>query len=184
MRVKLPGIQLHVIEAPNHQLTRALLRGEIDFAIAAVPPDLSVDNIRVTALVNDEICIVARATHPIMSKKSPTQKELCEYSWALQERGGLIWRYFQALFANVNLEPPVVTLTANSVADPEIRGHIQRPDHHAAADFHSKRREEQGAAAHSFACRPMAPADSPFSAEPMARCSPRSISSSRNSARR
>jgi DNA-binding transcriptional LysR family regulator len=115
MRVKLPGIQLHVIEAPNHQLTRALLRGEIDFAIAAVPPDLSVDNIRVTALVNDEICIVARATHPIMSKKSPTQKELCEYSWALQERGGLIWRYFQALFANVNLEPPVVTLTANSV---------------------------------------------------------------------
>lgn len=114
MRVKLPGIQLHVVEAPNHQLTRALLRGEIDFAIAAVPPDLSVD-IRVTALVNDEICIVARATHPIMSRKSPTQKELCEYPWALQERGGLIWRYFQALFANVNLEPPVVTLTANSV---------------------------------------------------------------------
>ena len=38
VRVKLPGIQLHVVEAPNHQLTRALLRGEIDFAIAAVPP--------------------------------------------------------------------------------------------------------------------------------------------------
>jgi DNA-binding transcriptional LysR family regulator len=115
MRVKLPGIQLHVVEAPNHQLTRALLRGEIDFAIAAVPPDLSVESIRVTALVNDEICIVARATHPIMRKKSPTQKELCEYHWALQERGGLIWRYFQALFASVNLEPPLVTLTANSV---------------------------------------------------------------------
>ena len=115
MRVKLPGIQLHVVEAPNHQLTRALLRGEIDFAIAAVPPDLSEENIRVTALVNDEICIVARAAHPIMRKKSPTQKELCEYHWALQERGGLIWRYFQALFASVNLEPPVVTLTANSV---------------------------------------------------------------------
>ena len=115
MRVKLPGIQLHVVEAPNHQLTRALLRGEIDFAIAAVPPDLSVESIRVTALVNDEICIVARATHPIMRKKSPTQKELCEYDWALQERGGLIWRYFQALFASANLEPPIVTLTANSV---------------------------------------------------------------------
>ena len=39
MRMKLPGIQLHVVEAPNHQLTRALLRGEIDFAIAAVPPE-------------------------------------------------------------------------------------------------------------------------------------------------
>ena len=39
VRLRLPGIQLHVVEAPNHQLTRALLRGEIDFAIAAVPPD-------------------------------------------------------------------------------------------------------------------------------------------------
>jgi DNA-binding transcriptional LysR family regulator len=50
-----------------------------------------------------------------MKKNSPTQKELCEYDWALQERGGLIWRYFQALFASANLEPPMVTLTANSV---------------------------------------------------------------------
>jgi len=113
--VKLPGIQVHVVEAPNHQLTRALLRGEIDFAIAAVPPDLTEESIRATSLVNDEICIVARATHPIMRKKSPTQKELSEYNWALQERGGLIWRYFLALFASANLDPPVVTLTANSV---------------------------------------------------------------------
>jgi DNA-binding transcriptional LysR family regulator len=115
VRTKLPGIQLHVVEAPNHQLTRALLRGEIDFAIAAVPPEFTEESIRVTPLLNDEICIVARAEHTIMKKKSPTQKELREYDWALQERGGLIWRYFLALFAGANLEPPVVTLTANSV---------------------------------------------------------------------
>ena len=152
--MKLPGIQLHVVEAPNHQLTRALLRGEIDFAIAAVPPDFTDENIRVTALVNDEICIVARAAHPIMKKKSPTQKELCEYDWALQERGGLIWRYFQALFANANLEPPVVTLTANSVQTLKSVVIVKRPDHHAAADFHSKRREEQDPAAHSCCVPP------------------------------
>jgi DNA-binding transcriptional LysR family regulator len=111
----LPGIQLHVVEAPNHQLTKALLRGEIDFAIAAVPPDFIDENIRVTALVNDEICIVARAAHPIMAVNSPTQQHLSEYEWALQERGGVIWRHFQTLFANANLQAPAVTLTANSV---------------------------------------------------------------------
>ncbi|MBX9840254.1 MAG: LysR family transcriptional regulator [Xanthobacteraceae bacterium] len=115
VRLKLPGIQLHIVEAPNHQLTRALLRGEIDFALAAAPPDLTEDNIRVTPLVNDEICIVTRAAHPIAKKKSPTQKDLREYSWALQERGGLIWRRFQTLFANANLDLPPVTLTANSI---------------------------------------------------------------------
>ena len=115
VRVKLPGIQLHVVEAPNHQLTRALLRGEIDFALAAVPPDLTEDNIRVTVLMNDEICIVTRAAHPITKKKSPTQIDLQEYDWALQERGGLIWQRFQTLFATANLDLPAVTLTANSV---------------------------------------------------------------------
>jgi len=115
VRLRLPGIQLHVVEAPNHQLTRTLLRGEIDFAIAAVPPDMADENIRVTELVKDEICIVARAAHPIMKVKMPSQKDLREHDWALQERGGLIWRYFQALFAKANLDTPAVTLTANSV---------------------------------------------------------------------
>ena len=115
VRIKQPGIQLHIVEAPNHQLTRALLRGEIDFAIAAVPPDSVDDSIRVTTLVNDEICIVARAAHPILKVKSPTQQHLCEYSWALQERGGVIWRHFRTLFATASLEPPAVSLTSNSV---------------------------------------------------------------------
>jgi DNA-binding transcriptional LysR family regulator len=115
VRAKLPGIQLHIVEAPNHQLVRALLRGEIDFALAAAPPEPAEDGIRVTPLVNDEICIVTRAAHPIAKKKSPTQKDLREYSWALQERGGLIWRRFQTLFASANLDLPPVMLTANSV---------------------------------------------------------------------
>ena len=115
VRTRLPGIQLHVVEAPNHQLTRALLRGEIDFAIAAVPPELMEETIRVTPLVNDEICIVARATHPVMKMELPTPRHLGEYNWALQERGGVIWRYFQALFAGAGLEAPAITLTSNSV---------------------------------------------------------------------
>lgn len=116
VRARMPGLQLHVVEAPNHQLARALLRGEIDFAIAAVPPDPLDENIRVTALKkNDEVCIVARVSHPIMKVKGPTPQDLREYDWALQERGGAIWRHFQALFAGANLEPPAVVLTANSV---------------------------------------------------------------------
>ena len=115
LRTKAPGVQLHVVEAPNHQLTRALLRGEIDFALAAVPPDAIEENIRVTALVNDEICIVTRTSHPISKVRTPDEKDLRGYDWALQERGGLIWRYFQTLFTNVNLDLPAVTLTSNSV---------------------------------------------------------------------
>jgi DNA-binding transcriptional LysR family regulator len=115
MRLKLPRIQLHMMEAPNHQLTRALLRGEIDFAIAAVSPDLSDENIRVSSLMSDEICVVTRAAHPITTVKSPNLARLREYNWVLQEKGGAIWRHFQTLFAAANLDSPEVTLTTNSI---------------------------------------------------------------------
>ncbi len=115
VQAKLPGIQLHMVEAPTHQLSRALLRGEIDFAIATSAQEVTEENIRTTALIDDEICIVARAAHPIMEKPIPDQKDLCDYSWAMHERGGEIWRHFRTLFASVNLEHPPVILTANSV---------------------------------------------------------------------
>lgn len=115
VRAKLPDIQIHLLEAPNHQLIRALLRREVDFIVGAVPPELDEQGIHVTPLMNDEICIVARATHPIAKIRSPQQKQLRECYWALQERGGLIWHRFTTLFTSAGLDPPPVVLTANSV---------------------------------------------------------------------
>ncbi|AMN40509.1 LysR family transcriptional regulator [Rhodoplanes sp. Z2-YC6860] len=115
VRETTPGLQLHVVEGPNHQLTRALVRGEIDFAIAAVTPNLLDENIRATPLATDEIRIVVRAAHPVLKMKTPTLQSLRDYDWALQERGGTIWRHFQALFAAANLELPTVAFTANSI---------------------------------------------------------------------
>lgn len=112
---KLPGVQLQIIEAPNHHLTFALLRGEIDFAIAAVSSDIAEDSIRVSTLVEDEMCIVTRDKHPLLAKKKVTPADLRPYVWALQEKGGVIWRDFRAMFNRLNLEPPTVSVTANSI---------------------------------------------------------------------
>lgn len=112
---KLPGIQLQITEAPNHQLTFALLRGEIDFAIAGVSPDFVEDNIRVSILFEDEMCIVTRDKHPVLAKKKITPADLCPYSWALQEKGGVVWQDFRTIFNRLSLEPPTVVVTANSI---------------------------------------------------------------------
>jgi DNA-binding transcriptional LysR family regulator len=112
---KSPGIQIQVLEAPNHQLIFALIRGEIDFAVATASPELIEENVHVTTLVEDEICVVARGTHPIIGNPTPTEKDLCQYKWVMQEKGGAIWRDFRSLFTNVNLEPPTITLSANSI---------------------------------------------------------------------
>jgi DNA-binding transcriptional LysR family regulator len=112
---KLPGVQLQILEAPNHKLVFALLHGEIDFAIAAISPEFSEDKIIASALIEDDICIVGRSKHPIMKRNQISPKDLLAYDWALQEKGGSIWRDFRALFTADQLEPPNITLTANSI---------------------------------------------------------------------
>jgi DNA-binding transcriptional LysR family regulator len=112
---KLPGIQLQVVEGPTHQLAFALLRGDIDFAVAAVSPEATDESIVFDVLAQDDICIVGRSGHPLLSKKSIRFEDLCGYQWVLHEKGGAIWRYFQMMFAARNMELPPVILTGNSI---------------------------------------------------------------------
>jgi DNA-binding transcriptional LysR family regulator len=112
---KLPGIQLQIVEGPTHQLAFALLRGDIDFAVAAVSPEGTDESIIVNVLAQDDICIVGRNGHPLLGKKSVRFEDLCGYQWVLHEKGGSIWRYFQMMFAARNMELPPVVLTGNSI---------------------------------------------------------------------
>jgi DNA-binding transcriptional LysR family regulator len=112
---KLPEIQLQILEAPNHKLILALLNGDIDFAVAAIAPEVSDEKLIVSAVIEDEHRIVARAKHPVARNGQIRLNDLLSYRWALQEKGGAIWRDFRAMFAASQLEPPKITLTANSI---------------------------------------------------------------------
>ncbi|HEV7136759.1 MAG TPA: LysR family transcriptional regulator [Steroidobacteraceae bacterium] len=112
---KLPGIELQILEAPNHKLILALLNGDIDFAVAAISPEFSDEKLVVSAIIEDENYIVASSRHSVVKKKRLKLTDLLSYQWALQEKGGAIWRDFRAMFAASQLEPPKITLTANSI---------------------------------------------------------------------
>ncbi len=113
---KAPGFQLQILEAPNHKLILALLNGDIDFAIAAISPEFSDEKLTVSAVIEDDTCVVAAAKHPILKERRQIKvKDLLSYHWALQEKGGAIWRNFRAMFAACQLEPPKITVTANSI---------------------------------------------------------------------
>lgn len=112
---KLPGIQLQIIEGPTHQLTFSLLRGDIDFAVAAVSPEATDEGILVNVIAHDDICVVGRKGHPLLSKEFVSFKDFCDFRWVLHEKGGAIWRYFQMMFASRNIDVPQVVLTGNSI---------------------------------------------------------------------
>ena len=81
----------------------------------------------------------------------------------------MIWRYFQALFASANLDPPVVTLTANSIQT--LKAVIVSSDLITVLPRISIRNEEKNKVLRPIPLRaPNGGGSSPFFAAPMARC--------------
>src|SRR5262245_39444768 len=80
-----PGVQVRVVEAPGNQLVSALIRGELDFAVAGLPHDPIDGHVLVSPLLEDEVSIVARTGHALMGEKNLSVAMLREYPWAMPE---------------------------------------------------------------------------------------------------
>jgi DNA-binding transcriptional LysR family regulator len=110
-----PGIRVRVLEAAGDQLVSALLRGEIDFAVSGLPFEPADDAIVATPLVTDDICVVARTRHPLMSKPQLLLSDLYAHPWAVPEKGNVIRAGFRSIFVRAGMEPPPAAVTTNSV---------------------------------------------------------------------
>lgn len=110
-----PGLQVNVMEGAGDQLAAALARGEIDFAVAGMGREPLDADIVVTPLIEDEVCVVARAGHPILARPAPGLADLAAQAWALPERGNVIWTEFRLIFRREGLAAPPVAVSANSV---------------------------------------------------------------------
>ena len=110
-----PGVQVRVVEATGNQLVSALIRGELDFAVAGLPHDPIDGHVLVSPLLEDEVTIVARAGHALMGERSLSVAKLREYPWAMPERGNVIWAGFHTMFQRAGLETPRAAVSANSV---------------------------------------------------------------------
>ncbi|WP_342363795.1 LysR family transcriptional regulator [Terrarubrum flagellatum] len=110
-----PGVQVRVIETTGDQLTSSLIRGEIDFAIIGLPSDPVDEHVLASPLMEDEICIIARAKHPLTEDRRLRLPALRESAWAMPEKGNVIREGFDAIFRRAKLQAPKVAVTTNSV---------------------------------------------------------------------
>jgi DNA-binding transcriptional LysR family regulator len=110
-----PGVQVRVVEATGNQLVSALIRGELDFAVAGLPHDPIDGHVLVSPLLEDEVSIVARTGHALMGERNLSVAMLREYPWAMPEKGNVIWAGFHTMFQRAGLETPRAAVSANSV---------------------------------------------------------------------
>ena len=112
---KSPAVRVTILEGSGGQLVTALRKGEIDFAVMGSPDEPIDENITVSALYDDVVCVVARYGHPINRKRAPSLADLRAYPWAMPSKGNVIWNRFRQIFRGGGLEPPTIAVEANTI---------------------------------------------------------------------
>jgi len=110
-----PALRVTILEGSGGQLVTALRKGEIDFAVMGSPADPLDENVAVSALYDDEVCVVARHGHPAAAMAALSLADLLEYPWAMPSQGNVIWNHFRQVFRDGGLAPPTVAVEANSI---------------------------------------------------------------------
>lgn len=109
-----PNIQIHVVEAASNRLVADLEYGNVDFAIASPLASQHNENIQVTEFLREEMFVVCRRGHP-MSGKPCELADVLNFPWIVPEKGNAILIELRKLFMRAGVEPPVASVSSNSV---------------------------------------------------------------------
>lgn len=102
-----PRARIRIIPAPPEQLVAALLRGEVDMALAPIDiPDAMASKVRAEPLLLSELVVIARGDHPLHNDGPLILTKLAAQRWILPP-GRLIRDRFERGFRMQNIEPPV-----------------------------------------------------------------------------
>jgi DNA-binding transcriptional LysR family regulator len=93
-----PTLPILVLDGTYDELLAGLRRGEIDLLIGALRDPAPVGDIEQRLLFHDDLVLVARPGHPILSASAVTPARLAAYPWVVNRTGTPIRAYFDRLF--------------------------------------------------------------------------------------
>ncbi|WP_036595797.1 LysR family transcriptional regulator [Ottowia thiooxydans] len=86
LRLAHPGLRIHSLESPYEELHAGLMRGKVDFIIGALRPAAD-PSLSSETLFEDELGVMAAATHPLARKRKLDFSDLRDQSWVLSRPG-------------------------------------------------------------------------------------------------
>lgn len=110
-----PAARLSVLLGLNDELLRALRRGDVDLAIAALPGALPAD-LQALALTSDDLCLVVREGHPLLARRRLRLADLADAAWMLPGPGVAGRRAMEGRLAEAGLPPPRVVVEVSNTA--------------------------------------------------------------------
>jgi LysR family transcriptional regulator of gallate degradation len=93
-----PGVSIRVDDGPYDDLLSGLRRGEMDFLLGALRPDLQVGDVIQQRLFDDDLVLVVGPAHPLACGPAPGPAELAAYPWVISRQGTPTRRMIEPLF--------------------------------------------------------------------------------------
>ena len=110
-----PAARITVDVNLNDALIAALRRGDIDFSLNALPASLPVE-LQATPLIADDLCLVVREDHPLLTKRRLRLTDLAGAAWMLPGPQVAARRSVEARLAEAGLAPPRVVVEVGNTA--------------------------------------------------------------------
>ena len=115
MKTRVPNIDISIEVAPSAPLVKALELGQIDFALARLPPQADDRLFHIEPARPEIIRLMVREGHPMLSQLPVSIADLHDFPWIMQDRGMPIRRAMEEAFHAEGLNSPANVITASSL---------------------------------------------------------------------
>lgn len=109
-------LRVRIVGGFDEALLRALRQGELDFVVAELPSEGSTEDLQVTPLTEDDLCVCCAAGHPLAARAGLQVADLLGHPWVLPPPANLGRQRLEALFVGAGLLPPVPAVESQSMA--------------------------------------------------------------------
>lgn len=110
-----PAARVRVMVNLNDALLSALRTGDLDLALNALPAASPTD-VQAVPLMQDDLCMVVREGHPLLSRRRLRLADLADAEWMLPGPDVAGRRSIEARLTEAGLPPPQVTVEVSNSA--------------------------------------------------------------------
>ncbi|NDV98812.1 LysR family transcriptional regulator [Salipiger sp. PrR002] len=109
------SVDISIEVAPSVALVQALERGELDFALARLPPQVNEREFLIEPARDEIVQLLVREGHPMLAQGSVAIADLHGTRWILQQRGAPIRAAIETAFHDEGLTAPPDVITTSSL---------------------------------------------------------------------
>ncbi len=110
-----PGLRLKLRVAFSSELGRALLDGELDFAVLLLPAEQRSPGLSFAPLLRTGPVVVVREDHPLTDQARSSLKDLARFQWLIPDFPASHRAIVNAAFLDAGLPPPTAVIDVSTI---------------------------------------------------------------------